>query len=228
MLKAFTKPIGVIFLRPFLLYDILLALSGLVICLLVISKAVDETTLRVYMFFRTPLIVKPILLLMFKNRVISNSAITNNITGNIAELTFFNRFMPQFLRIVFLLFITLLFFSAVGQMAFAGGIDEESRDILDRSGFNHQYVYLNFNNTLTSFNTLFTLLIVNNWNLIVGGYVAIFGTRLVRIFFIMHYMAAVLVAYNIVIASIIEFVTILSEYKLKDVKISENSPIIKD
>jgi hypothetical protein len=75
---------------------------------------------------------------------------------------------------------------------------------------NKLYIYLNFNNTLTSFNTLFTLLIVNNWNLIVNSYVAICRTSLVRIFFIAHYMASVLVAYNVLVVSIIEFVNILS------------------
>lgn len=102
-------------------------------------------------------------------------------------------------------------------MAFAGAFTEDSRQVLIDAGLNKLYVYLNFNNTLTSFNTLFTLLIVNNWNLIVYAYVAIFNNTIVRIFFIAHYMASVLVAYNVLVVAIIEFVSILSEYKQKKV-----------
>lgn len=226
ILNTIIKPLKTIPLRPFLLYDILTTSAGVLIVFLVIVGALDEMVFRVYMFFRTPIIVKPILLLMFKNRVISDAAATNNITGNIPQLTIFNRFIPEFLRIIFLLFITLLFFSAVGQMAFAGEFTEQSRDVLVRAKLNKLYVYLNFNNTLTSFNTLFTLLIVNNWNLIVYSYIAIIGNRLVRLFFIAHYMASVLVAYNVLVVAIIEFVSILSEHKEKEVKISEDIPVI--
>lgn len=114
----------------------------------------------------------------------------------------------------------------MGQIAFAGAFTEESRQVLIDANLNKLYVYLNFNNTLTSFNTLFTLLIVNNWNLIVYSYVAVLQTRLVRLFFIAHYMASVLVAYNVLVVAIIEFVSILSEHKQKEVKISEDIPIV--
>ena len=41
-------------------------------------------------------------------------------------------------------------------------------------------------------------------------------------------MASVLVAYNVLVVSIIEFVSILSEYKQKVVKISEDVPQIEN
>lgn len=94
VLTAITKPLKTIPLRPFLLYDFLISISGIVIVFLVIIEAIDEEVFKIYMFFRMPVIVKPILLLMFKNRVISDAANTNKITGNISEITIFNKFIP--------------------------------------------------------------------------------------------------------------------------------------
>ena len=84
ILTALIKPMKTIPLRPFLLFDIFASLAGLLIVFLVLIGAVDDVVFRIYMFFRTPVIVKPILLLMFKNRVISDAATTNSITGNIS------------------------------------------------------------------------------------------------------------------------------------------------
>lgn len=84
VLMTLIKPLRTIPLRPFLLYDIAISISGLLIVFLVLIGAIDEMAFRIYMFLRTPTIVKPILLLMFKNRIISDAATTNNITGNIS------------------------------------------------------------------------------------------------------------------------------------------------
>ena len=63
--------------------------------------------------------------------------------------------------------------------------------------------------------TLFTLLIVNNWNNVVAVYVVVSGTRLTRLYFIVYYMFGVLMAYTIVATCIIECMVLLAERKKK-------------
>jgi hypothetical protein len=70
-------------------------------------------------------------------------------------------------------------------------------------GLNPDYIYINFNTTVNSFLTLFSLLMLNNWSLLVEMYVVVTGNRWVRAYFVCFFMFGVLVAYNIVVASII-------------------------
>ncbi len=72
---------------------------------------------------------------------------------------------------------------------------------------------MNFNSTFSSFATLFALMIVNNWNSIVQVYVVVFNDRTIRLFFIIYFMLGVLVAYNLVVASILDYVVKLAEIK---------------
>lgn len=72
---------------------------------------------------------------------------------------------------------------------------------------------MNFNSTFSSFVTLFALMIVNNWNSIVQVYVVVFNDRTIRLFFIIYFMLGVLVAYNLVVASILDYVVKLAEIK---------------
>jgi hypothetical protein len=56
-------------------------------------------------------------------------------------------------------------------------------------------------------------MIVNNWNSIVQVYVVVFNDRTIRLFFIIYFMLGVLVAYNLVVASILDYVVKLAEIK---------------
>jgi len=62
------------------------------------------------------------------------------------------------------------------------------------------YNLMNFNDFLSSFITLFALMIVNNWLDIVQVYVDVTGTTYVRWFFFVFYYFAVVVGINIVVA----------------------------
>jgi len=111
------------------------------------------------------------------------------------------------------LFLVMLQFSGIGVLLYEGLITEDSRAALTAAGINSDYVFINFNSTPNSFITLFSLLIVNNWNQVVASFVLLTGTRLTRLFFIMFYMFGVLVAYTIVVTCIIECVISLAEKK---------------
>ena len=63
---------------------------------------------------------------------------------------------------------------------------------------------MNFNDLTSSWITLYTLIIVNNWFVIVDMYVDVAGTELVRLYFIIFYYFGVMVGINIVIAFAID------------------------
>lgn len=71
---------------------------------------------------------------------------------------------------------------------------------------------------MNSFITLFSLLMVNNWNNIVASFVVLSGTYLTRIYFMVFYMFGVLVAYTILETCIIECVVSLAERKKAQIK----------
>lgn len=114
------------------------------------------------------------------------------------------------MNVFYTLFLVASVFGGIGILLFSGLISHEDRNRLDQHGIDPRYVYLNFNSVLSSFMTLFCLLIVNNWNAIVEMYVLLTGTKTARLFFILFYLFGVLVAYNIVVASIIECVVMMA------------------
>ena len=58
---------------------------------------------------------------------------------------------------------------------------------------------MNFNDLTLSMLTLFTLIIVNNWFVIVDMYADVSGNNIVRVYFIVFYYFGVMVGINIVI-----------------------------
>ena len=63
---------------------------------------------------------------------------------------------------------------------------------------------MNFNDLTSSWITLYTLMIVNNWFVIVDMYVDVAGNEFVRIYFMAFYYFGVMVGINIVIAFAID------------------------
>jgi hypothetical protein len=83
------------------------------------------------------------------------------------------------------------------------------------------YNMMNFNDFLSSFITLFALMIVNNWLDIVETFLDVMGTPQVRWFFILFYYFAVVVGINIVVAFSIDMydsVARLDEERTKTVE----------
>jgi hypothetical protein len=112
-----------------------------------------------------------------------------------------------------MLFLVILLFSGIGIALFESVLSTSAIPTLSSRGLNPAYIYLNFNTNLSSFITLFSLVIVNNWNMIVEVYVVIVGSKWVRAYFVCFFMFGVLVAYNTVVACIIECVVSLAQRK---------------
>ena len=66
------------------------------------------------------------------------------------------------------------------------------------------YFANNFNDLLGSFVVLFELMVTNDWQTIVAGFVSATGTRWVRAFFIVNYACLVVLLANLVVAMIIK------------------------
>jgi uncharacterized membrane protein len=63
---------------------------------------------------------------------------------------------------------------------------------------------MNFNDLGSSFVTLFVMMVVNNWYIIVKMYNNISGHSYARLYFIMFYFCSVVVMLNIVVAFVID------------------------
>ena len=98
-------------------------------------------------------------------------------------------------------------------------ITREQADALAASAFGQADYYANsFNDLLSGAVTLFELMVVNNWFVIVDGYSTVLG-RPARLFFVLHYWLGVVVALNIIVAFVIDTYTSLestSEATLDD------------
>merc|ERR1719223_2519042 len=62
---------------------------------------------------------------------------------------------------------------------------------------------LSFDNILLSYNTLFILMVVNNWFVIMNGHVEVVGWS-ARIYFFVYFLIMVIIVSNIVIAFILD------------------------
>eukprot|EP00045_Choanoeca_perplexa_P012177 m.131873 g.131873 ORF g.131873 m.131873 type:complete len:1107 (-) comp15916_c0_seq2:2000-5320(-) len=92
------------------------------------------------------------------------------------------------------------------------------------------YQLQSFDNILLSFNTLFSLLIVNNWQFIMEGHVAVApGADSVRIFFIAYYVLVVLVVLNVITAFLLDgFVKMHPYLKERETAQSANGTSLLD
>ena len=66
------------------------------------------------------------------------------------------------------------------------------------------YLPLNFNDYESAFVTLFCILVVNNWFVVVDGFAAVTTDATARLFFLSFYVVGVLVALNIVVAFVLD------------------------
>ena len=69
---------------------------------------------------------------------------------------------------------------------------------------------MNFNDVESAFVTLFCILVVNNWFVVVDGFAAVASRDVARVYFLSFYVIGVLLFLNIVVAFILD--AFLSEY----------------
>ena len=101
-------------------------------------------------------------------------------------------------------------FSIIGIECFAGTIttpcpncSDQSKDYYSNATSTDRYYLNNFDNIFRSFVTLFELMVVNNWMVIMDGTVS-FTNEWARVYFMFFYIIAVILTLNVVVAFILE------------------------
>jgi len=102
--------------------------------------------------------------------------------------------------------VTILYtFALIGELLFGGQIKTDSEPIIMQDSIPDNYYLCNFNDLVSAMVTLFILMIVNNWYVIVSLCVAIKnGNTLYRLYFMIFYYFGVLIGLNILIAFAID------------------------
>ena len=103
------------------------------------------------------------------------------------------------------LLIIMYFFALVGMSLFGGLILKGSKKIFEDSSNPNTYHLMNFNDLFSSLVTLFSLMIVNNWNMITQLSVSAYdGAKWVRWYFIAWYFFSVIICLNVILAFAID------------------------
>lgn len=93
----------------------------------------------------------------------------------------------------------------IGMFVFGGRITRTSPAVRNNDGTPDLYVLNNFNDLISSYVTLFELMVVNNWFVNTEMYLAICNyNKIVLLFFVTFYHWGVLVGLNIVVAFAID------------------------
>ena len=120
------------------------------------SLSIAETNHKIFILFSIFCFFKIVTIL---DEILMKSHILYNIMLLCKQL------FPFFLKIITLWFIFLIFYSLIGRMLFGGLMNSSSIDMYESTGFTirDKYEYFNFNDIISSFLTLFVLIMQNNW-----------------------------------------------------------------
>lgn len=123
--------------------------------------------------------------------------------------------MKPFSSLLLVAFILFLFFALIGDRLF-GGLRREDPNVVRNQNIPDGYVDMNFNDVSNSFVTLFTLMVVNNWYIIVEMFESVTGSVWTRFFFIFFYFLSVLVLLNILVALSIDMYSSIESVSRQD------------
>jgi len=102
---------------------------------------------------------------------------------------------------LFAVMLTIFYvFAQIGMEVFGGKVYSNSPTISHDASIPHYYYLCNFNDIVSAYVTLFVLIVVNNWYIIVDMYVDIMGNRGWRYFFILFYYFGVTICVNIIVS----------------------------
>lgn len=124
----------------------------------------------------------------------------------------FFRMWSAAVKLVKLLFCVCYVFALVGMALYGGKINTdpdrpEYSLLVDSDYYNSLYTTLNFNDMWSACVLLFGILVVNNWWVLAGGFIAVSGPS-ARIYFIAFYCIGNLIGVNIATAFILDsFIT---------------------
>jgi len=116
----------------------------------------------------------------------------------------FLQLVPAFVTLFGMLFALMTLYAQLGVQAFGGKIYVGNPDLKDTMFAKDDYYVNNFNDYGSAMVTLFELLAVNHWNVIMDGVVATTGSKYYRLYFISFYAVAVVMVLNLVVAFILE------------------------
>lgn len=102
-------------------------------------------------------------------------------------------------------------FGQLGMLFFGGQIRVTSPQIVHDASIPDNYYLVNFNDIVSAFVTLFILIVVNNWYVIVQMCVDIKdGNKYYRFYFIIFYYFGVIIGLNIIVAFAIDMYSAVS------------------
>lgn len=120
-----------------------------------------------------------------------------------AILTTVLSLVPQFSTLFGMLWVLFYFYAALGMQFFGGKIYQGAPKLVNTTFAANEYWSNNFNDFSSSFITLFELLVVNNWQVIMGGMVAV-TSGWARWYFISFWLLAVVMVMNLLVAFILD------------------------
>eukprot|EP00055_Hartaetosiga_balthica_P000120 m.135708 g.135708 ORF g.135708 m.135708 type:complete len:776 (-) comp10155_c0_seq1:130-2457(-) len=147
---------------------------------------------------------------------------------------------PKMLRFFIALLCVYYFFAVIGMMLFGGKIPECSSLDAEPSvicqnlfkalgsyydqekGIGLHFQLMSFDNVLYSYNTLFHLMIINNWQVTMTGHQIALNSNFSRIYFFVYYLITVIVVSNIVVAFVLDAFQVLYDSRVSEDKDSEN------
>jgi len=123
--------------------------------------------------------------------------------------------MPAAGRVVLALFCVVFLWSWIGMFWFGGKITRDPNNPLaarlEGTDFAGSFYWANnFNDMLSGLNVCYNLLVINNWNVLESGIMAICDTKYYRFYFLSFYIVGVMIVNNLVVALIIDY--FLDEY----------------
>jgi len=123
------------------------------------------------------------------------------------------------------LFIIFYVFALIGMVLFGGKITRTSQTIMNNASVPNNYYLSNFNDLASSFVTLFSLMVVNNWMVTVQMYIdTMENDNNYLIFFVAFYYFSVIVGINILVAFTLDMyssVERLDEERMKTLEMLE-------
>ena len=111
--------------------------------------------------------------------------------------------LPAFSTLFGMMWTVFSIFASVGMVFFGGKIRYSSKELNGTEYAESNYYANNFNDFASSLVTLFELLVVNNWQVLMEGFIQV-TSPFYRWFFICFWSIAVVVILNLVVAFILE------------------------
>lgn len=112
--------------------------------------------------------------------------------------------LSPFWSILTVLFSIFYIFSLAGMWIWGGRVNLEIEEIRNNDSTPDIWGLNNFNDFISSFITLFGLMVVNNWMITAEMYVNISQSRWMLLYFVLFYAIAVLVGLNIIVCFAID------------------------